>query len=133
MLHYPYNNGAGKSRSPILMIEGQEEFELEKVLTHRPLHKSQGDSGISHLVKWVGYGPAYNSCCLAQTRAPQTLADYWDEVAAVQATESGMDADTGWPLVLTKAMLLQAEVEIEAKGEVEANQVEVLSNRLARR
>ncbi len=98
MLRLAYGNGAGKRRPPIIMIEGQEEFELEEVLTHRPLYKSQGDSGISYLVKWVGYGPAYNSWVPERSlkkRAPEKLADYWDKIAAVQATDSSMDSDTG--------------------------------------
>ena len=61
MLRLAYGNGSGKRRPPIIMIEGQEEFELEEILTHRPLRKTKGDSGISYLVKWLGYGPAYNS------------------------------------------------------------------------
>ena len=76
MLRLAHDNGSGNRRPPILMIEGQEEFELEEILAHRPLHKQKGDSGISYLVKWVGYGPAYNSWepeRLLKQRAPETI------------------------------------------------------------
>lgn len=56
-----HDNGAGKRRPPTTMIEGQEEFELEEILAHRPAHKNRGDSGIQYLVQWVGYGPMDNS------------------------------------------------------------------------
>lgn len=49
------------TESPLLMIEGQEEFELQEILQHRPANKSRGNSGISYLIQWKGYGPAYNS------------------------------------------------------------------------
>ena len=29
------------------MIDGEEEFELQDILQHRPLNKTSGDSGIS--------------------------------------------------------------------------------------
>ena len=72
-------------RPPLLITEGQEEFELVEIVAHRPLSKQKGDSGISYLVKWVGYGPAYNSWepeQMLKQRAPETLSDYWDEVAS---------------------------------------------------
>ena len=77
------------------MIEGQEEFELEEILQHSPAHKVRSDQNIRYLVKWKGYGPAYNSWepgrALKQ-HAPETLSEYWDEIeAAVQTAELSSD------------------------------------------
>ncbi len=97
MLRLAHDNGAGKRRPPTTMIEGEEEFELEEILAHRPAHKNRGDSGIQFLVHWVGYGPMDNSWepeRLLKQRAPEALDDYWDEVAVVQA-QSVADTDTG--------------------------------------
>ena len=44
MLRLTHDNGSGNRTPPILMIQGQEEFELEEILAHRPLHKQKGDS-----------------------------------------------------------------------------------------
>ena len=43
----------------MIMIDGEEEFELSQILQHRPLKKQKGGSSIKYLVKWKGY--AYNS------------------------------------------------------------------------
>ena len=55
-----YDNGSGEGRPPLIMIDGEEEFELQTTLQHRLLNKTNGDSGINYLVKWKGYGPVYN-------------------------------------------------------------------------
>ncbi|DBA92462.1 TPA: hypothetical protein ACH3X1_002695 [Trebouxia sp. C0004] len=53
------------------------------------------------LVKWKGYGPACNSWepeSMIRQRAPDTLSEYWDEVAAeqaVQATQPLTGSDSG--------------------------------------
>ncbi len=97
MLRLAHDNGAGKRRPPTTMIEGEEEFELEEILAHRPAHKNKSDSGIQYLVHWVGYGPMDNSWepeRLLKQRAPEALDDYWDKVAVVQA-QSVADTDTG--------------------------------------
>ena len=88
MLRLAHDNGAGKRRPPTTMIEGEEEFDLEEILSHRPAHKNRGDSDIRYLVHWGGYGPMDNSRGperLLKKRAPEALDDYWDEVAAIRA------------------------------------------------
>ena len=71
-----------------MLIEGEDEFEIDTVLQHRPITNSRGDKNISYRVKWVGYGPEYNSWEPEKNiklNAPETLQECWDEVA-VQAT-----------------------------------------------
>ena len=95
----PNDNGAGVQRPPIIMIEGEEGFEVQEILNHSPAHKTRSDTNTHFLVQWKGYGPAYNSWEPASTlkkNAPATLSDYWDELgAAVQAAKSGNGSDTG--------------------------------------
>ena len=96
MLRPAYDNGSGEGRPPLIndMIDGKEEFELQTILQHKPLNKTNGDSGISCLVKWKGYGPVHNSWepeRLLKQRAPETLQDYWNEVSsALQAIGTGL-------------------------------------------
>ena len=94
MLCPDYDNGSGEGRPPLIMIDGEEEFELQTILQHRPLNKTKGDSGISYLIKWKGYGPVHNSWepeRLLKQRAPETLQYYWNEVSsALQAVGTGL-------------------------------------------
>ena len=48
MLRRAYDNGCGDGRPPLIMIDDKEEFVLQTILQHRPLNKTQGDSGISY-------------------------------------------------------------------------------------
>ena len=91
-----HDNGAGVRRPPIIMVEGEEEFELQTILQHTP-GKSRGDSNIRYLISWKGYGPEYNTWepeKLLKLHAKDALTEYWDEVAAVQAAQSE-ETDTG--------------------------------------
>ena len=99
MLRRAFDDGAGVQRPPIIMIEGEKEFEIQEILNHSPARKTRTDTGIRYLVQWKGYGPAYNSWEPERTlkrNALETLSDYWDELeAAVQAAELEKGSDTG--------------------------------------
>lgn len=41
-----YDNHAGQAPPPPMEIEGEDEFEIETILQHRPAKKSQGDKNI---------------------------------------------------------------------------------------
>jgi len=101
MLRPCYDNGYNEEQPPMIIIDGEEEFELSQILQHRPLNKQRGDSNIKYLIKWKGYGPVYNNWepeSMIKHRAPDTLSEYWDEVAAeqaVQATQPVTGSDSG--------------------------------------
>lgn len=95
MLRPAHDNGVG-SRPPIIVIDGEEEFELQTILQHSP-GKSKGDSNMKFLVSWKGYDPIYNSWepeVALKRHAAEALNEYWDEVAAVQAAQAEQP-DTG--------------------------------------
>ena len=88
MLRRAYNNGAGVQRPPVIMIEGQEEFEVQEILNHSPAHKK----GVTPTLAALCSEKAYNSWEPGSTlkkNAPETLSDYWDEIEAVQAQAVG--------------------------------------------
>ena len=136
MLRRAYDNSAGVQRPPIIMIEGQEEFEVQEILNgyHSPAHKTRRDTNTRYLVQWKGYGPAYNSWEPGSTlkrNAPETLSDYWGEIEAVQpqAAESEKGSDTrlapgdqhnpapsgrGAQATVEAEVVPQAEVKVEA-------------------
>lgn len=99
MLRRCYDNGAGVQRPPTVMIEGQEEFELQQILAHKPATKSRDSTNVRYLVQWKGYGPAYNSWEPGRSisrNAPETLSRYWDDLeAVVQAAEPDFGSNTG--------------------------------------
>ena len=92
MLRSAFDNGCGESRPPLIMIDGEGEFELQHILQHRPPHKTRSSTGISYLVKWTNYGPAHNSWEPGHSlrkNAPESLKGYWDELeTALQAAGS---------------------------------------------
>ena len=91
MLRPAHDNGAGVSRPPMVLVDGDEEFELQTILQHTPGNK-RGAPNMKYLISWKGYGPEYNSSEPEKTlklHAQDALNEYWDEVAAVQAAQSG--------------------------------------------
>ena len=70
MLRHAYDNSAGVQRPPIIMIEGEEEFEVQEILNHSPAYKTRGDTNTRFLVQWkrvllttVGNQPTHASLC----------------------------------------------------------------------
>ena len=51
-----YTNGVMGPPPPPIVIDGEEENEVEEILTHKP----QTGRPKEYLIKWVGYGPEHN-------------------------------------------------------------------------
>ena len=96
-----YDNGFNEGKPPMIIIEGEEGVFLYQILQHQPLYKHKGDSTVKYLIKWKGYGPAYNGWepeSEIRKRAPDMLSEYCDKDAAeqaVQATQPVTGSDTG--------------------------------------
>ena len=79
----PYqSDGPVQPPPPSLLIEGEVEFEVDRILDHRdrPLRKGQAHQ---YLVKWLGYGPEHNTWEPEQNlqNCQQSLRMYWKSVA----------------------------------------------------
>ena len=98
LLKPAYDNSAGQAAPPTVMVDGEEEFELEAILQHRPARKKQGDTGIQYQVKWSGYGPEHNKWIPQRNltqNAPEILQEYWDGVAMHTAPEPEAGSGAG--------------------------------------
>ena len=98
LLKPAYDNHAGVPPPEPMVIEGEDEFEIDTILQHRPAKKVRDDKNISYKVKWLGYGPEYNSWepeRNIKTRAPETLQEYWDGVAVHATPEPATGSGTG--------------------------------------
>ncbi len=83
-----YNNGKHQPPPPALLVDGEEEFEVEEIMSHEPRSKTKGDNKTKFLVKWKGFGHENNTWepFKNMQNAPVSLREYWDRVA-VQATQ----------------------------------------------
>ena len=98
LLKPAYANLAGKAAPPTILVDGEEEFELEAILEHRPAEKKQGDTGIQYRVKWEGYGPEHNKWIPQENfarRAAEILQEYWDGVARHTPPEPEQGSSAG--------------------------------------
>ncbi len=77
-LLFPYRetdaHGPNYSRPPPDLIEGEEEYEVERVINHRYIGRART---LQYLIKWKGYPEADNTWESAdQTHAPQLIKAY---------------------------------------------------------
>jgi hypothetical protein len=75
------------------MIDGDIEFEVETILSHRDKKRGRGTTR-EYLVKWTGYGPEHNTWEPERhlSNCPDSIKAYWDRPrrlpAAPQATDT---------------------------------------------
>jgi hypothetical protein len=78
---------------PPIMIDGDIEFEVETILSHRDKKRGRGTTR-EYLVKWTGYGPEHNTWEPERhlSNCPDSIKAYWDRPrrlpAAPQATDT---------------------------------------------
>lgn len=70
---------------PPELIEGEWEFEVESILSHRFLRNNKTE----FLVKWLGYGPEHNTWEPEANCAncPDKVTEYWDRVKSQQSAQ----------------------------------------------
>ena len=57
----PYHSDGTVQPPPAILIEGEHEYEVDRILDHKDKSaRSQGTTR-EYLVKWVGYGPEHNT------------------------------------------------------------------------
>ena len=81
------DNGVAPSPPVPLIIDGDEYWEVEKILAHRPLHRRNGRH--EYLVKWKGFGPEHNWWQKESDMMPQyaeELHEYWELVESTTST-----------------------------------------------
>jgi len=71
------------------MVDGQEEFEVAEILTHKPQGRRKTDPKVKLLVRWEGYKDEHNTWEPYKNlkNAPDALKEYWDIVAVRAASK----------------------------------------------
>ena len=80
----PYKaDGRVQPPPPVLTLEGEEEYEVERILDHATDKRNH----TKFLVKWLGYGPEHNSWepSSGLENCPDILQAYWDYVGTSPA------------------------------------------------
>ena len=93
-----YDNNAGQAPPAPMEIEGQDEFEIETILQHRPAKKSKGDKNVSYRVRWKGCGSEYDSWepeKNLKAHGPEILQEYWDGVTVHVTPKPSSGSGTG--------------------------------------
>ncbi len=84
----PYrSDGRHQPPPPILTLEGEEEYEVERILDHRTAGRSRR---LEFLVRWSGYGPEHDRWEPQDNleNCPLRLQEYWDFVGRRPAPRS---------------------------------------------
>ena len=70
---------------PVLTLEGEEEYEVERILDHK-----QRGNKTRYLIRWAGYGPEHDLWEPASSlaNAPEALADYWSFVGKTRSRQT---------------------------------------------
>ena len=65
------------------MVDGEEEFEVDEILTHKPRGRKRTDPKVKFLVRWAGYKGEHNTWEPYKNlkNARDALNEYWDTVA----------------------------------------------------
>jgi hypothetical protein len=71
----PYVSDGRVQPPPVATLEGEEEFEVERILDHRSRHRNKTE----FLVRWSGYGPEHDTWEPEEglVNAPEILREYW--------------------------------------------------------
>jgi hypothetical protein len=91
----------GTEPPPSVMVQGQEEYHVEAILSHR--FKDQNKTKLQFLVKWTGYGNDENSWVNEEDLTTDgqatnvAITDYWARLAATHGTHVAMPGHSPTP------------------------------------
>ena len=91
---------------PALMVDGQEEFEVDEILTHKPQGRKKTDPKVKFLVRWAGYKDEHNTWGPYKNlkNAPDALNEYWDTIAVRAAAKSKKCGPDGYMAPVSKKL-----------------------------
>ena len=82
------SDGSVHPPPPPTLVDGELEYEVERILLHRDKHPVRGYKiKREFLIKWLGYGPEYNTWEPEANlkNCPELLSEYWASVKATDA------------------------------------------------
>lgn len=81
-----YHSDGTVQPPPPLLIEGEEEFEVDRLLDHRDKYVNKTRTAREYLVKWLGYGPEHNTWEPENNllNCQEALRSYWTALAQVK-------------------------------------------------
>ena len=70
---------------PAMLLDGFEEFEIDKVLQHRPRPHKRQPSHKEYFVSWKGMGPEEHACLseLKLQKSADVVQKYWDRLQSL--------------------------------------------------
>jgi hypothetical protein len=108
----PYHTDGTVQPPPVtVMLDGEQEFEVERILLHELVRKGKRKS-YRYLVKWKGFSAEHNTWEPEDgvANANLRIREYWDSVKAAESTQkahakgkAGQAADTAPKVVLGQA------------------------------
>jgi len=89
-----------------LLVDGEEEVEVDEILTHKPRGMKKTDAKVKFLVRWAGYKDEHNTCEPHKNlkSAPDALNEYWDTVAVRAAVKGRKRGPHGYVAPLSKKL-----------------------------
>ncbi len=95
--HETNAHGPNFTRPPPDLIEGEEEFEVERIISHRTFGRSKR---LQYLIKWKGYPESDNSWEPAdQVHAPDLIKNYHSAVKDQSATHSAVKGQSAIKII----------------------------------
>ena len=91
LLHVYHSDGTVQPPPPIL-IEGDEEFEVDRILDHKDKFVNKTRTTREYLVKWLGYGPEHNTWEPERNlqNCQEALGNYWKALAQVKSSHESI-------------------------------------------
>ena len=89
-----------------LLVDGEEEVEVDEILTHKPRGMKKSDPKVTFLVRWAGSKDENNTCEPRKNlkSAPDALNEYCDTVAVRAAVKGRKRGPHGYVAPVSKKL-----------------------------